>query len=194
MDGLKAVLFAFWFRLEDTVAFIFLTVLGATLGLVKFEDFMIGLLGNPNFARLASSGDILTVVVSSGTVSVVEDASVEGVVGTSVVACVVESKSMIGLELGVLSVVVVVVGVDEEIVVDVVEEGETVVLSVCGNTEILNIGFFSVASSTAEPPLNSWPLAKVVMLRPDSGFKGVILTMLASSSWFGTDAEYTTNG
>lgn len=84
MLGLKAVLLAFWFEFDTTVALIFLTVLGTILGRVKFEDFKIGLLGKPNLARLASKGDALAVVVSSGTVSVVTTelgASVEIVVG-----------------------------------------------------------------------------------------------------------------
>lgn len=136
MLGLKAVLLALWFELDTTVALIFLTVLGTILGRVKFEDFKIGLLGKPNLARLASKGDALAVVVSSGTVSVVTTelgASVEIVVGDCVLTVVDESKSMMGLE-GV-SVVVVVVEVVDGMSDDKVDggaavEGEAVVLSV----------------------------------------------------------------
>lgn len=68
------VLFAFWFKEETTVAFIFFRERGA--GRVKLEGLMMGLLGNANFDLFASSGDIFCVVVSSGTVSVVDGSSV----------------------------------------------------------------------------------------------------------------------
>lgn len=167
--GLKpVVLFALWFTFEMTVALIFLKDFG--VGLVKLDGLIIGLLGNANLDRLASSGDNFWVVVSSGTVSVVVGMSVV-VVGASVVivvGCVVVRRSNTGpiVAASVVEVVVVVVCV--------------VISDVSGITDMLT-GYFIVAASTTGAPWISWPLANVTMLRPVSGFITCNLTILASS-------------
>lgn len=116
------------------MAFIFLETRGVGLGLVKLEGLTIGLRGNANF-RFASKGDILTVVISSGIVSVVDGISVVVIVCASVVKVVgagVVSRSIIGL--------VFTVSVVDVVDVIVVDDGLS---DVCDKIVILT-GYFIV--------------------------------------------------
>lgn len=112
-EGLNDVLLVLGLRFDITAAFIFFTVLGAILGLVKLDDLIIGRLENENLDRLVSTGDVLVVVVSSTIASVVVKDSV-----VTFVDSVVVSKSKIGL-VAVSVIVVVVCEISENVVTGV---------------------------------------------------------------------------